>query len=399
VTIETSKALTVKQKPDISGALIAIACALAILFTVLFLSVLPFNRQIVSRRDYIVYWATGQQLVHHRNPYDPAALNRLEHDAGFQGGASYYMRNTPWALPLAFPLGYFGARAAALPWSLMMLAFFAASVRLLLRTLRPAGRHVDLLGYCFPPALFCVILGQTSVILLFGLALFLRFHKTRPFLAGAALWLCTIKPHLFLPFALVLLVWIFVSRRYRILAGALAAMVIDAVLTALIDPSAWTQYVHYMRTSTITHEFTACFGDVLRDALKPSAEWLAFVPAILGCLWALAYFWPRRNSWDWRENGSLLVLVSLLVAPFGWIFDQSLALPAVLVGAARTQSKWLLSALAVIYILIEIEVNCFDLHSRAYLWTAPAWLAWFLLTRAGTGQPAAASVAASPSLG
>jgi len=399
VTIETSKALTVKQKPDISGALIAIACALAILFTVLFLSVLPFNRQIVSRRDYIVYWATGQQLVHHRNPYDPAALNRLEHDAGFQGGASYYMRNTPWALPLAFPLGYFGARAAALPWSLMMLAFFAASVRLLLRTLRPAGRHVDLLGYCFPPALFCVILGQTSVILLFGLALFLRFHKTRPFLAGAALWLCTIKPHLFLPFALVLLVWIFVSRRYRILAGALAAMVIDAVLTALIDPSAWTQYVHYMRTSTITHEFTACFGDVLRDALKPSAEWLAFVPAILGCLWALAYFWPRRHAWDWLQNGSLLVLVSLLVAPFGWIFDQSLALPAVLVGAARTQSKWLLSALAVIYILIEIEVNCFDLHSRAYLWTAPAWLAWFLLTRASTGQPAAASVAASPSLG
>ena len=399
VTIETSKALTVKQKPDISGALIAIACALAILFTVLFLSVLPFNRQIVARRDYIVYWATGQQLVHHRNPYDPAALNQIERDAGFKGGASYYMRNTPWALPLAFPLGYFGARAAALPWSLMMLAFFAASVQLLLRTLRPPGRHVDLLGYCFPPALFCVILGQTSVILLLGLALFLRFHKTRPLLAGAALWLCTIKPHLFLPFALVLLVWIFVSRRYRILAGALAAMVIDAVLTALIDPSAWTQYVHYMRTSTITHEFTACFGDVLRDALNPNAEWLAFVPAILGGLWALTYFWPRRNSWDWRENGSLLVLVSLLVAPFGWIFDQSLALPAVLVGAARTQSKWLLSVLAVIYILIEIEVNRFDLHSRAYLWTAPAWLVWFLLTRASPREPAAASVAASPSLG
>ncbi len=50
----------------------------------------------------------------------------------------------------------------------------------------------------------------------------------------------------------------------------------------------------------------------------------------MGCIWALAYFWPRRRSWDWFENGSLLVLVSIFVAPFGWIFDQSLAIPAIL---------------------------------------------------------------------
>jgi len=399
VTIETSKAPPVKQPHDVSLILIAIACAFAALYTVLFLSLLPFDQQIVSRRDYIVYWATGQQLVHHQNPYDPAALNQLERDAGFKGGASYYMRNTPWALPLAYPLGFFSARAAALPWSLIMLALLAASVRLLWKTLGSPGRHLDWLGYCFPPALECVNLGQTSVILLFGLVLFLRFYKTRPFLAGAALWLCTIKPHLFLPFALVLLVWIFTSRSYRILTGALAAMAVNGAITALIDPSAWSQYVHYMRTSTITHEFTACFGNLLRDTVNPNAEGLAFVPAILGCLWALFYFWPRRRTWDWLENGSLLVLVSLLVAPFGWIFDQSLALPAVLLGAARTRSKWLLSALAVIYILIGIEVNRFDLHSHAYLWIAPAWLIWYLFARATARRPAAPTHAASPSLG
>jgi len=397
VTIETSKAPQAKQAHDIGLILIAIACALSALYTVLFLSLLPFDRQIVARRDYIVYWATGQQLVHHQNPYDPAALNQLERDAGFTGGASYYMRNTPWALPLAFPLGFFGARAAALPWSLLMLALLAVSVRLLWKMLQPAPNHLDWLGYCFPPALECVDLGQTSIVLLFGLVLFLRFHKSRPFLAGAGLWLCSIKPHLFLPFALVLLAWIFVSRAYRILAGALAAMAVDAAFTALIDPSAWSQYIHYMRTSTITHEFTACFGDLLRDTLNPNAEWLAFLPAISACIWALIYFWPRRHAWDWLENGSLLVLVSLLAAPFGWIFDQSLALPAVLVGAARARSKWALSALAVIYVLIEIAVNRFDLHSRVYLCTAPALLAWFLLARASARKPAAAPLAGSPS--
>jgi len=388
---EQKGALTVKEERDLSVFLIAVACALAIVFTTLFLSILPFNRALVVRRDFITYWATGRQLIHHGNPYDAAAIYQIEREAGFKGNTSYYMRNAPWALPLALPLGYFDAQTVALPWSLLMLGLLMASVRMVWKMVGRAGSPLDWLGYCFPPALFCVILGQTSILLLFGLVLFLRLHKTRPFAAGAALWFCTLKPHLFLPFALVLLVWIAVSRSYRILAGGIAAMAAGGAVTACVDPAAWEQYAHYMRTSTVTHEYTACLGDALRDAVNPSAEWVAFVPAVLGCIWALAYFWPRRRTWDWLENGSPLMLVSLLVAPFGWIFDQSLAIPAVLLGASRTSSRVALAALAVMYLLIEIEVNRFDLHSAAYLWTAPAWLAWYAIARATAGKAAGQS--------
>ena len=378
-----------KIQRDVTALLIAIACAMAVLYTVLYLSLLPVNRHNVANRDFIVYWATGQQLVHHRNPYDASAVSHIESDAGFQGGASYYMRNAPWALPLAFPLGYVSPMAAALPWSVLMLGLLIASVRILWKLLGSPGEHLDWLGYCFPPALYCVILGQTSIFLLFGFTLFLRFWKTRPFAAGAALWFCTVKPHLFLPFAVVLLVWIFVARAWRILAGAAVAFAAGALVTTWIDPQAWGQYAYYMRTSVVTHEFTPCLGDLLRDALHPAWEWLAFVPAILGCIWALAYFWPRRHAWDWLEQGSLLVLISLLVAPFGWIFDQSLALPAVLWGVSRTSSQLLLSALALIYILVEIQSNRFELHSVTYLLTALAWLIWYLLARANSRKAAA----------
>ncbi len=378
-----------KNQRDFSAFLIAIACALALIFTVLFLSFLPLDRATVARRDYIVYWATGQQLVHHGNPYDPTAISQIEHDAGFQGGASYYMRNTPWALPLAFPLGFVSPMAAALPWSLLMLGLLFVSVRILWKLYGGAANSLDWLGYCFPPALWCVILGQTSIFLLFGFTLFLRFHKSRPFAAGAAFWLCSIKPHLFLPFAVVLLVWIFVARAWRILAGAVTAFAAGALVTTWIDPAAWSQYAYYMRTSVVTREFTPCLADLLRDAIRPTAEWLAFVPAILGCLWTLAYFWPRRRNWDWLQQGSLLVLVSLLVAPFGWIFDQSLALPAVLQGASRTSSQLLLSVLALIYMLVEFQLVRFDLHSAAYLWITPALLIWALFARAWSRRAAA----------
>ena len=390
-----------KQQYDISVPLTSIAYALAILYTVLFLCLLPFDRQTVARRDFIVYWATGQQLVHHGNPYDPAALNQIEHDAGFSDSSSYYMRNAPWALTLALPLGFVGPMAASLPWSLLMLGLLVLSVRILWKLFRgpknSPAKSLVWLGYCFPPALWCVLLGQTSIFLLFGFTLFLRFHKTRPFAAGAALWLCSIKPHLFLPFAVVLLVWIFVARAWRILWGAATAFAAGALITTCIDPAAWSQYAYYMRTSVVTREFTPCLADLLRDSIRPTAEWLAFVPAILGCLWALVYFWPRRHHWDWLEQGSLLVLVSLLVAPFGWIFDQSLALPAVLWGASRTSSQLLLSALALIYILVELQLVHFDLHSAAWLWTTPAWLAWYLFARASRHKPGMMPMPASPS--
>lgn len=372
-----------KKAGDFSVLLIAIACAVGGVFTTLFLSTMPFNRAIVARRDFITYWAAGQQLAHHANPYDPAAVDKIERGAGFEGGASYYMRNPPWALPLALPLGYVGAVPAALPWSLLMLGLLVASVRILLKLFAPAPSHVAWLGYCFPPALFCVILGQTSILMLFGLVLFLRFHKSSPFAAGAALWFCTLKPHLFLPFVAVLLAWIFITRTYRILAGGFAAMAVGAILTTLIDPAAWAQYTYYVRTSVMTREFTPCLGDVLRDSIKPGAEWLAFVPAALGCTWALIYFWPRRNSWDWLDNGGLLMLVSLFVAPFGWIFDQALAIPAILYAVSRNPSRVLLAVLALIYIAIEIQIiSPFGLHSLAYLWPAPAWLVWLLFARA-----------------
>jgi len=389
-----------KRENNFPVLLIALACGSAVVFTALFLTIMPFNRGIVARRDFITYWAAGRQLVQHQNPYDPQAVDRLERGAGFQGGASYYMRNPPWALPLALPLGYFDAMTTALPWSLLMLGILIASVRILWSLFGSPGTHFEWLGYCFPPALFCVILGQTSILLLFGLVLFLRLHKTRPFFAGAALWFCTLKPHLFLPFAVVLLAWIFVSRSYRILAGGIAAMAAGGILTSFIDPAAWSQYAYYMRTSVVTREFTPCLGDLLRDSIRPSAEWLAFVPAALGCIWALLYFWPRRHTWDWLENGSPLMLVSLFVAPFGWIFDQTLAIPALLYAVSRNPSQVLLGALACLYMLVEVQiVSPFGLHSAAYLWPAPAWLVWYLLARASAGKADVATTVAAPPLG
>jgi hypothetical protein len=78
--------------------------------------------------------------------------------------------------------------------------------------------------------------------------LFLRLHRTRPFLAGVSLWLCMIKPHLFLPFGVVPLAWIVVTRSYKVLAGTVVALAASCALVYLVDPTAFSQYLQMIRT-------------------------------------------------------------------------------------------------------------------------------------------------------
>lgn len=357
-----------------------LACGLAMTSTALFLGVMPLMRSLSGSRDFIVYWATGQQLVHHADPYDPQQLGVVEHSSGFTKPGTYYMRNPPWSLPLAYPLGFFTAPAAALPWSLFLLGLMALCVRTAWKMVGGEGQAV--VGYCFPPALICVVMGQTSMFLLLGLVGFLRLHKSRPFWAGAALWLCMLKPHVFVPFGIALLAWIVAERQWRVLAGAAATMAASCAVTEWLDPRAWGQYLYWAKHSGISGEFIPCLSVALRDLIDPRAAWIAFVPCALGGIWGLAYYWRRRQSWDWLENGNLLMLVSLVVAPYCWIYDQSLALPAVLFAVARLRAQWLLGILALLYLGVEFQtfVVFWEYH-YIFLWPGLGWLAWYWLAR------------------
>jgi hypothetical protein len=240
----------------------------------------------------------------------------------------------------------------------------------------------------------CLIVGQTSLFALLGLVLFLRLHRTRPFLAGISLWLCALKPHLFLAFGVVLLAWVVVSRSYKILLGAALALAVSCGLTWMIDPTAWADYAHMMRTYGIEFEFIPCWSVVLRLWTRPQMMALQYLLPAIGCIWAIAHYWRRRNTWDWVKDGNLLMLVSLLSAPYYWLFDQAIAIPALLHGAYFTRSRILLALLAVASIAIEVTlVMGYKLPSRIYLWTAPAWLAWYLYARASADEPVAAQPA------
>ena len=367
---------------DFAQLAIASVAGLALAFTILYIFAVPVAGKLSANRDFLSYWATGRQLVLHRNPYDRDAIWAIEHAAGLDPRTVLIMRNPPWALPLAYPLGLLPLRLAGILWTLLLLTCLLISIRLLHQLHGSPPNRIHWLGFAFTPAIICLTMGQTSLLALLGLVLFLRFHRCHPFLAGAALWLCALKPHLFLPFAAVLALWIVVSRSYKLLAGFTLSLAFTSAIAFLIDPSAWPDYARLMRSPSVENQFIPCLADVFRHWLHPHAIWLQYLPAALACLWALLYFWRRRAHWDWLTGSSPLMLVSLLAAPYSWLYDQCLVIPSLLDGAYRTRSRKLLTVLALLILAADVEICFVKVTSTLFLWTTPAWLIWYLFARA-----------------
>jgi hypothetical protein len=375
-----------KERPNLADMFIGLCAGLALVLVALYfaLQIAGYpggSRSLAGSRDFVSYWATGRQLVLHGNPYDRDAIAALEHREGLGTGAVLIMRNPPWALPFAYPLGLLGLRLAALLWSVLLLACLLISVRFVRHLYGNPPNRFHWLALSFTPALICITIGQTSLFALLGLALFLRWHGTRPFLAGASLWLCALKPQLFLPFAAALAAWIVVSRAWRLLAGAAAALVFSSGLASLLYPHAWLDYERLMRSPAVENDLIPCLAYTLRQWADPQAAWLQYLPAALCCIWALGYYWRRRAAWDWRANGGLLMLVSLAAAPYCWFYDQCLAIPALLDGSYASRSRNLLAVLALAIFAMDIEICAVHIVSPLYLWTAPAWLAWYLVVQ------------------
>jgi Glycosyltransferase family 87 len=361
--------------------LVVAICTAMFAFTAIGIGASLLGRNAAGSRDFVEYWAAGRLMVHHQDPYDIDAISKLERSAGFPSGVpTIIMGNPPSALLLVLPLGVLGPMAGELLWLLLLLVSLVASVRMVRAMHGFPKNQIQVLGYTFAPALSCLLSGQVTIFVMLGLVLFLRFHRTLPFLAGASLWLCMLKPHLFLPFGVVLLLWIGFTRSYKILAGAACALVVSSAVATVMNPHVWGQYVQMMTSARLDRGIMTCVSSMLRQYVSPHTLWLQCSPAVLGCVWGAAYYLKRRDAWDWMDDGSLLMLVSIFVAPYTWFMDQAILIPAILHGAYVTRSRTLIAILALMSAVVEIATlrNVPLLHSAFYLWTAPAWLVWYL---------------------
>jgi Glycosyltransferase family 87 len=365
-------------------AVVAI-CTLAFAATALAIGASLLDHNGAGNRDYVEYWAAGQQLIHHANPYDGTAIRKLELSAGFPPAApTLYLGNPPSALLLMLPLGLVSPVTGEFLWELLLLLCLISSILLtrgmLNQTFTEHQAHKYLLMFAFAPVLTCLLAGQISLFILMGLVLFLRLHRGSPFLAGVSLWFCLLKPQMFVPFGVVLILWAIHTRNYKVFAGTAAALASSSVIATLFEPRIWSHYRLMMHEQRIDQLGLPSPSVLLRQHLYPHTFWVQCLPAIAGSLWAAIYYSRHREHWSWLEHGSLLMLVSALVAPYSWFMDQAALIPALLYGLYATRSRVLIATVALASAWLEIiALRGAGLYSFWYFWTTPLWLAWFVL--------------------
>ncbi len=370
---------TARNNPaKIVRTLAAIAVALAGIF-VLSMTIHP------AGMDYIEYWSSGKLLVHHADPYSPAGVLALEKSLGFLDKTPLIMLNPPWALFLIAPLGFLGVRAGLFLWTIVAIGCVLAFTWLL--NVPPKHRAFALV---FAPSLASICSSQSSPFLLLGFVLFLRFHRDRPFLAGASLLLMAIKPHLFLIFWVVLLADCIFRRAWLILVGGILALVAGTAFAMYFDPHIWPQYIAMLRGYKIQQGFLPTASMVFRMLIDVRAFWLLFVPSAFAIAWGLWYYTRHRLEWDWKTHGMLLILVTIFASPYGFFTDEIVLLPSIVLALnfpeKRKYSDWILLAVNTIALVIILADHA-ALSSRAYLWTPVTWLLWFLYTTRGFRHP------------
>jgi len=361
----------------VKGPARKIAAAGLVILGIAVLAAIMYQSDYAGNKDFTSYWAAGQLLARHSNPYDVNAVLRLEKSAGFHEEKPLIMRNPPYALPLALPLGLVGPRTGAVLWSLLLVAAIVASVRLLWSMLgKPPDVH--LFAYMFAPCISGMIHGQTSALIILGLALFLFFQKERPAAAGAVLVLAFIKPHLLLPFAVVLVLWIAGSRAYKVAMGAAVSMAAALAISLFFDHNLWSDYLPVLRDAGADSHLIPTASAILRSL--GGHDWLQFAPAVLGSVWAIWYFLSRRERWDWIEHGPVLLLVSLFVAPYSWFPDEMIALPAIMLALKCAPSNGALGSFLVLnFVALAMLLSGLSALSPLILsWTPSAWLIWYL---------------------
>jgi Glycosyltransferase family 87 len=345
-----------------------------------------------SKRDSIAYWAAGELLVHHQNPYSAPDVLALQRSQGYVGQKPLMMRPMPWSVWIFLPLGLLNVYWAWIIWTAILVACLIVSIRICWRLYgkepKPPAAFT-LAAYLFAPVAGCLVGGAMGMILLVGIVLFLYLEQDRPFWAGVALLIPIAKPHIFGLLWLILLVWVLARRKWSVAAGAASALVLASCVVLVFDPHIFQHYRAMMHDQAIQNEFIPALSGMIRVLFFRRFFWVQFVPLALGFVWSGWYYWSNHENWNWRVHGPAVLVVSLLTTPYAWMTDEVVLLPAILQSVLWLHGEKLKvrSQLVILFFVCLNFLLLLILQAKVppstgiYFWSSLVWFGWYWYAR------------------
>lgn len=344
--------------PLVKTILILLGVALLI-YLVLAVVRLPAG---MGEYDFRAYWSASYLLGNGRNFTDDTLLRQVQvEQTAFE--ESYVMKtwNLPWVLVWLLPYTLVSFTAAARLWFFTNLGLLQVSVMAAWRVATAVAPVKNRWGWAvalatavlFPSTLVALLYGQTNIAVLAGIVGFLYFYRRRQDgLAGVALALTTLKPHLIYLVYPLILVELWQARRWRPLIAATATVLLSIVVLFTLRPGFLPEYLGSNSDGQLFGWETPTLATWL--SLTLGWTWLRLMGVGLAPLAALLW-WRGHGRFPFTIAIQIAIMLSLITAPFGWSYDfVLLLLPLTQVWAWLLSGKQRGETAVVILILIAL---------------------------------------------
>jgi hypothetical protein len=238
-------------------------------------------------------------------------------------------------MPVIYPLGFVSRTLGAFLW-LVVLARCLGWALSWLWDLYGQDRSriwALVLGFLWPFTVLNLALAQIGAFLLLGVAGFLRYHKSRPYLASAFLFLCALKPQLLFLVWPALLLPALLSKDWKPLAGFFLTLTSVSLAAVALRPSIFVDYWAMLGSYNVTFWNTPTLGTWLRHI--SGFPVLQYFPALCAFAWFLWYEWQAKMERSVERESPVLIFVSVLASPYAWSADAILLLPLIFQLAPR----------------------------------------------------------------
>ncbi len=345
--------------------------------------------------DFVRFWASARLNLQHMNPYDPQLTEQQQLIAGDVSpgsSSSSIILNPPWAISLILPFGLLDYPTSRMANLIVSTITILASAILLWRVYLGEAklRWIAIVAaFAFGPTISLLEKGQVTGVMLLGIAGFLYFTVTRhnDWLAGVFLALVSIKPQMIILFWVAILLWMIQQRRWLILLSTALTVGALSLVATLFNPHVIEQYIDMLRTYQISNWAVPTMGTYLRYYVFGLDQfWIQFVPAGVGVLWMIYFWYHHREEWSWAEQLPLILFLSMILSPYSWTYDLVVLIPAVILAMIWISRGWRRPT-TILLIIIFVGIGILDtlLHTRFdefwFVWVAPAIFGWYLLIR------------------
>jgi hypothetical protein len=333
--------------------------------------------------DFRAYWSASYLLAHSQNFADEALLFQVQKEqTGLQHDWAVMTWNPPWLLVLLLPYTVVPFAQASWWWFLTNIVMvFSAAVMVwhaAWQSHRPESipRHYIWLmvvaAFVFSPTLVAFIAGQVNILVLIGLAAFLYGRaKGWPLLAGMALALTMVKPHLVYVTLPLLFLELTARREWRPLLGLTMAIAGLSLVAFLLRPEFLLDYGRSVGSGGLFRWQTPTLGGLL--AAWFGWQWAKLMGLVVLPLAVLAW-------WHWRTRVAVATLIdvtlfiSIITAPFGWSYDFVVLLIPVWHALTRATADSRRPILLIMLFFLAL-VTALSFYQRAQSWNE-LYFAW-----------------------